>query len=64
MVPIPKVASWEALNLFLLEASRNDEQRLIGDRTQTVVQGCIWSENTWGALAEEGFDLAAVHFRM
>jgi len=36
LVPVPQVASWEALNLFLLEASRNDEQRLIGERTQTV----------------------------
>jgi hypothetical protein len=36
MVPVPQVASWEALNLFLLEASRNDEQRLIGERAQTL----------------------------
>jgi len=28
MVPVPQVASWEALNLFLLEASQIDEQRL------------------------------------
>ena len=36
MVPVPQVASWEALKLFLLEASRNDEQLLIGGRAQTV----------------------------
>src|SRR5258707_7456661 len=62
MVPVPKVASWEALNLFLLEASRNDEQRLIGDRTQTVGAGMHLEREHLGALAEEGFDLAAVHF--
>lgn len=38
MVPVPQVASWEALNLFLLEASRNDEQRLIGERAQMAKQ--------------------------
>src|SRR5260370_137020 len=26
LVPVPQVASWEALNYFLLEASRNDEE--------------------------------------
>ena len=39
MVPVPQVASWEALNVFLLEASRNDEQRLIGEQAQTVGAG-------------------------
>src|SRR5947207_6985183 len=62
MVPVPKVASWEALNLFLLEASRNDEQRLIGERTQTVGAGMNLEREHLRALAEEGFDLAAIHF--
>jgi hypothetical protein len=61
-VPIPKVASWEALNTFLPEASRNDEQRLIGDRTQTVGVGMNLEREHLRALAEEGFDLAAVQF--
>jgi hypothetical protein len=39
MVPVPQVLSWDGLNLFLLEGSRNDEQRLIGERAQTVGAG-------------------------
>jgi transposase len=62
LVPVPQVASWEALNLFLLEASRKDEQRLIGERTQTVGAGMNLEREHLRALAEEGFDLAAVHF--
>jgi hypothetical protein len=34
MVPVPKVGSWEELNAVLLEASKNDEQRVISGRTQ------------------------------
>jgi transposase len=62
MVPVPQVASWEALNLFLLEASRNDEQRLIGERAQMVGAGMNLEREHLRALAEEGFDLAAIHF--
>jgi hypothetical protein len=61
MVPVPAVASWEALNLFLREAS-NDEQRLIGERAQTVGAGMNLEREHLRALAEEGFDLAAIHF--
>src|SRR6202040_1879813 len=32
MVPVPHVASWEALNMLLRDASQKDEQRVIGDR--------------------------------
>jgi hypothetical protein len=62
MVPVPKVASWEALNLHLLEESRRDEQRWIGERSQTVGVGMTMEREHLRALAEEGFDLAAVHF--
>jgi hypothetical protein len=62
LVPVPKVASWEALDLFLLEASRKDEQRLIGERSQTVGAGMNLEREHLRALAEEGFDLAGVHF--
>lgn len=62
LVPVPQVASWEALNLLLLEASRNDEQRLIGERAQTVGAGMNLEREHLQALAEEGFDLAAIHF--
>ena len=62
LVPVPQVASWEALNFFLLEASRSDEQRLIGERAQTVGAGMNLEREHLCALAEEGFDLAAIHF--
>ena len=54
--------SWEELNLLLLEASRKDEQRMIGERAQTVGAGMILEREHLLPLAEEGFDLAAIHF--
>ena len=62
LVPVPQVASWEELNVLLLEASKQDEQRMIGERTQTVGAGMHTEREHLRALAEEGFDLAAVHF--
>jgi transposase len=62
MVPVPQVASWEALNLHLLEESRRDEERWIGERSQTVGAGMTVEREHLRALAKEGFDLAAVHF--
>lgn len=62
MVPVPKVDSWAELNALLLEASKNDEQRMISGRTQTVGAGMNREREHLRALPEEGFDLAAVHF--
>jgi hypothetical protein len=62
MVPVPQVASWEALNLHLREESRRDEERRIGERKQTVGAGMTLEREHLRALAEEGFDLASVHF--
>jgi hypothetical protein len=39
MVPVPQVANWEALNLHLREESRRDEERWIGERSQSVAPG-------------------------
>jgi hypothetical protein len=33
LVPVPQVASLEELNVLLLEASKKDEQRMIGERS-------------------------------
>jgi hypothetical protein len=57
-----EVASWEALNLHLREESRRDEERRIGERKQTVGAGMTLEREHLRALAEEGFDLASVHF--
>lgn len=40
-VPVPKVASWEELDVLLWECSRNDEQRIIGERTEIVDAGMV-----------------------
>ena len=61
-MPVPKVDSWEKLNILLLEASKGDEQRMINGRTQTVGMGMNLEREHLRTLPEEGFDLAAVHF--
>ena len=61
MVPVPNVASWEELDALLLESSKDDEQRIIGERTQTVGAGMSLEQEHLKGL-KEGFDLAAVHF--
>jgi transposase len=62
LVPVPKVDSWEELNILLLEASKSDEQRMINGRTQTVGMGMNLEREHLRRLPEEGFDLAAVRF--
>jgi hypothetical protein len=62
LVPLPKVGSWEELNQFLLEESQRDEQRVIGDRSQTVGAGMCLEREHLLPLAEEGFQLASIHF--
>jgi hypothetical protein len=62
MVPVPQVANWEALNLHLREESRRDEERWIGERSQSVGAGMTVEREHLRGLAEEGFDLASVHF--
>jgi hypothetical protein len=52
----------EELNVLLREASKQDEQRMIGERTQRVGGGMHTEREHLRTLAEEGFDLAAVHF--
>ncbi len=63
LVPVPQVASWEDLNVLLLEASKQDEQRMIEERTQTVGAGMHREREHLRTLAEEGFDLSAVAIR-
>src|SRR6202790_2924268 len=48
--------------MFCCEAAKQDEQRMIGERTQTVGAGMHTEREHLSTLAEEGFDLAAVHF--
>ena len=62
MVPVPKVGNWEELNAMLLAESKQDEQRLIGDRSLTLGAGMCQEREHLLPLVEEGFDLAGVHF--
>ena len=61
MVPVPNVASWEELDALLLRSSKEDEQRIIGERMQAVGAGMSLEQEHLKGL-KEGFDLAAVHF--
>lgn len=61
LVPVPKVRSLEELNEWLAQSAREDEQRIVGERTQTVGAMNVEPEHLL-PLAAEGFDLAGIHF--
>jgi transposase len=61
-VPIPQVQDFEELNRQLLEGCRQDQQRLIGDRAQSVGSGMRLEREYLLPQAQEGFDLAEVSF--
>jgi transposase len=61
LVPVPNVANWEELDALLLGFSKEDEQRIIGERTQTVGAGMLLEREHLKPL-QEGFDLAAMHY--
>ncbi len=62
LVPLPQVRSWEELNALLLEGSKQDQQRIIGERSLSVGAGMCAEREHLLPLAEEGFELASVHF--
>jgi transposase len=62
LVPVPQVRDLEALNQHLLAECREDEQRVIAGRTQTVGAGMLAEREHLLPLAAEPFDLAALHF--
>ena len=61
LVPIPNVGSWEEFDALLLRFSKEDEQRIIGERAQTVGEGMLIEREHLQVL-KEGFDLAAIHY--
>ena len=61
MVPVPNAASWEELDALSLRSSKEDEQRTIGERMQTVGAGMSLEQEHLKGL-KESFDLAAVDF--
>jgi len=60
LVPIPNVGRWEEFDALLLRFPKEDEQRIIGERAQSVREGMLIGREHLQAL-KEGFDLAAVH---
>lgn len=62
LVPLPNVRGWQELNEFLLAESKRDEQRVIGERSQTVGAGMCLEREHLLPLADEGFQLASIHF--
>ena len=61
LVPIPNVGRWEEFDALLLRFPKEDEQRIIGERAQSVREGMLIEREHLQAL-KEGFDLAAVHY--
>lgn len=61
-VPVPQAKDLEELNRQLLAACQQDQQRRIGDRSQSVGAGMQIERDYLLPLAEEGFDLAEVSF--
>ncbi len=62
LTPVPKAKNWEDLNRTIAAASKQDEQRIIEGRTQTVGAGMIVEAEHLRPLLAEGFDLAAISF--
>ena len=59
---MPEVRDLTELNDRLLDACRNDESRIIGQRTETAGALSLLERNHLLPLAEEGFDLAEISF--
>ena len=52
----------EELNLLLAAGSREEQNRVIAGRVQSIGAGMIAEREHLLPMAEEGFDLASVHF--
>jgi transposase len=62
LVPVPKARDLGDLNGQMLEASREDERRVISGRNMTVGEAMRLESEHLLPLAKEGFQLAGVHF--
>jgi len=63
-VPVPEARDLDELNEQLLASCKQDEQRMIGDRRQTVGAGMLIEREHLLPMPEEGFDLAEESFPM
>jgi len=62
LVPVPKVRNLDELNRLLAASSKEEERRVIQGRAQSIGAGMIMEREHLLPLAQEGFDLASVHF--
>jgi len=62
LVPVPKAASLEELNLQLMEGSREDRSRIISGRSTNIGEAMNVERDHLLPLMGEGFQLAGVHF--
>jgi hypothetical protein len=62
LVPVPRVRNLEELNLLLAAGSREEQNRVIAGRAQSIGAGMIAEREHLLPMAEEGFDLASLHF--
>ena len=62
LVPVPVARDYAHLNELLREASKKDEERVVGDRQVSVGAAMASEREHLLPLAKEGFDLAAVRF--
>jgi len=62
LVPVPSVQNLEGLNQLLSAGSMEEQGRMIAGRTQTIGAAMIAEQEHLLPLAEEGFDLASLHF--
>jgi transposase len=62
LTPVPVARDYEHLNELLREASGEDEQRVVGERSVSVGAAMAREREHLLPLAKEGFDLAAVRF--
>jgi len=62
LTPVPKVRNLEELNQLMATGSLEEQNRVIAGRSQTIGAGMIAEREHLLPLAEEGFDLASLHF--
>jgi transposase len=62
LVPVPKVRDLEELNLLLAAAAKEEESRVIAGRAQSIGAALLMEREHLLPLAQEGFDLASLHF--
>ena len=62
LVPVPKVRDLAELNLLLAASSKEEESRVIEGRGQSIGAGMLMEREHLLPPAQEGFDLASLHF--